>query len=152
GAHPPNTATITNTFGVGSINVIKKVTGDAAARFGSGPFTLAMTCTLKDASGTRTVWDGTIKLGGGAPLHATVDNIAAAATSPTTETDDGGPSTVPTAPSGPTPVDDNQTATVTVTNSFDPAKLLVDKKVDGSGAGGAPNSFSVKVTCTANGA
>jgi hypothetical protein len=114
GAHPPNTATITNTFGVGSINVIKKVTGDGASRYGSGPFTVAMTCVLKDASGTRTVWDGTIKLGGGAPLHKTVNNIAAGATCTFTEPDNGGATTVTIDPSTPIPVDANQTATVTV--------------------------------------
>ena len=152
GTPPTNTAAITNAFGVGSINLIKEVTGAGAHWYGSGPFTLAMTCVLKDASGTRTVWDGAIKLGGGAPLHATVNNIAAGATCTITEPDDGDASTVAIDPSGPIPVDDNQTATVTVTNSFDPAKLFVDKKVDGNGAASAPNSFTVKVTCTAGGA
>jgi hypothetical protein len=152
GAHPPNTAAITNTFGVGSISVTKKVIGDAAHRYGAGPFTLAMTCTLRDASGTRTVWDGTIKLGGGAPLRATVADIAAGAKCTITEAHDGGASTVAISPSGPIPVDENKTATVTVTNSFDPAALYVDKVVDGPGAASAPSSFPVEVTCTADGA
>jgi hypothetical protein len=152
GEHPPNTATITNTFGVGSINVIKKVTGDVADRYGAGPFTLAMKCVLDDASGTRTVWDDTIKLGGDAPLHATVTDVAAGATCTITEADDGGASAVKIDPSGPIPVDEDQTATVTVTNSFDPAKLFVDKKVDGEGADTAPDSFSVEVTCSVDGA
>ncbi len=152
GTHPPNTAVITNTFGIGSIGVVKKVTGAGAERYGSGPFTLAMKCVLDDASGTRTVWDGTLKLGGGAPLHATVTNIAAGANCTIAEGDDGGASTVTIDPSGPIPVDADKTATVTVTNSFDPAKLFVDKKVDGDGAASAPGSFSVKVTCSADGA
>ncbi|HEU5266643.1 MAG TPA: DUF5979 domain-containing protein [Jatrophihabitans sp.] len=150
--HPPNTAVITNTFGVGSINVIKKVTGDVADRFGAGPFNLAMKCTLDDASGTRTVWDDTITLGGDKPLHATVTDLAAGATCRITEADDGGASAVTIDPSGPIPVDADQTATVTVTNSFDPAKLFVDKKVDGDGAATAPDSFKVEVTCSADGA
>jgi hypothetical protein len=151
GAHPPNTAVITNTFGIGSINVIKKVTGDLAGRYGAGPFTLAMKCVLDDASGTRTVWDDTITLGGDKPLHATVTNIAAGATCTITEPDKAGASTVTIDPSGPIPVDADETATVTVTNSFDPAALYVDKLVDGAGAATAPDSFEVKVTCTADG-
>jgi large repetitive protein len=151
GGHPPNTATVTNTFGVGSINVIKKVTGNDATQYGTGPFILAMKCVLDDATGSRTVWDGTIKLGGGAPLLATITDIAAGAKCTVTESETGGASTVSIDPSGPIPVDANQTATVTVTNSFDPAKLLIRKPVDGDGASSAPDSFSVKVTCSAGG-
>ena len=151
GAHPPNTATITNTFDVGSINVIKKVTGDVADRYGAGPFTVAMKCVLDDASGARTVWDDTIELGGGSPLHATVTDLAAGATCTVTEPDTAGASTVTIEPTGPIPVDANETATVTVTNSFDPAKLYVDKKLDGAGASSAPSSFTVEVTCSASG-
>ncbi len=151
GAHPPNAATVTNTFGVGSINLVKKVTGGDANQFGTGPFTLAMKCVLDDASGTRTVWDDTIKLGGGSPLQATVNDIATGATCAITEPANGGASAVQIDPSGPIPVDENQTATVTVTNSFDPGTLLVDKKVDGPGAATAPSSFSVMVTCSADG-
>jgi hypothetical protein len=141
---------ITNRFGAGSINVIKKVTGDVAHRYGSGPFTLTMTCVLDDASGTRTVWDSTIKLGGGSPLHATVTDLAAGATCTITERDDGGSSMVTIDPSGPIPVDNGKPATVTVTNAFDPGLLYVDKKVTGAGGADAPKSFSVQVSCTAD--
>ena len=152
GAHPPNTATISNTFDVGSINVIKKVTGALAQRYGAGPFTLAVSCMLKDASGTRNVWDGTIQLGGGEPLHATISDIAAGATCTVRETDTGGATTATIDPSTPIPVDANKTATVTATNAFDAGRLIVDKKIAGDGAASAPDSFSVKVTCTAGGA
>jgi hypothetical protein len=129
--NPTNTALITNTFDVGSLNVIKKVTGAMANQDGAGPFTLAVKCVLDDASGTRTVWDGTVKLGGGAPLHATITNIAAGATCTVTEPDNGGASAVSIDPSGPIPVDANATATVTVTNTF-----------DASGAGGGGSNLA----------
>jgi hypothetical protein len=151
GGDTTNTAVITNQFGVGAINVIKKVTGAVAERYGAGPFTLAMTCVLDDATGTRTVWDGTIELGGDAPLRATVTDIAAGATCTFAEPDDGGATTATIDPTGPIPVDANETATVTATNSFDPAALFVDKEVDGTGAADAPDTFSVEVTCSADG-
>ena len=127
------------------------MTGDVADPFGAGPFTVAMNCVLDDASGTRTVWDDTIQLGGGSPLHATVTDLAAGATCTVTEPDTAGASTRTISPTGPIPVDANETATVNVTNSFDPAKLYVDKKVDGDDASSAPTSFTVEVTCSAGG-
>ncbi|UUT34970.1 DUF5979 domain-containing protein [Microbacterium elymi] len=58
-----NTAVITNAFDVGAINLVKQVTGDVADVYGAGPFILALNCTLDDATGSRTVWDGTVTLG-----------------------------------------------------------------------------------------
>lgn len=40
---------------------------------------------------------------------------------------------------------------VTVTNSFDPAKVLVNKVVTGDAAAYAPDSFEVQVTCLVDG-
>ncbi|WP_354002825.1 DUF5979 domain-containing protein [Microbacterium elymi] len=68
------------------------------------------------------------------------------------ETDDGGASTVTIDPDEPISVDADQTATVTVTNSFDPAVIRVDKRVDGDAAAFAPDTFPIAVTCSADGA
>ena len=149
--HPDNTAIVTNSFAVGSVSVIKKVSGNGAARYGSGPFVLKMTCVLDDDTGTRTVWEGSITLGGGKPLSATVGNIAAGAECTIVETDAGGASSVTIDPTGPISVDANQTATITVTNSFDPAKIYVDKKVTGDAAAFAPHSFPIQVSCSSTG-
>ena len=148
--HTDNTAVVTNSFAVGSVSVVKKVTGEVAAVYGSGPFVLKMTCVLDDDTGTRTVWAGSITLGGGAPLSATVVNIAAGAECTIVESDAGGASSVTVDPTGPISVDANETATITVTNRFDPAKIYVDKKVDGDAAAFAPHSFPIQVTCSAN--
>lgn len=146
------TVTFTNSFTVGAVNLTKLVTGDAAAAFGAGPFTLSMTCTLSDASGPRTVWQGTIVLGGGNPLSATVANLATGAVCQVQEIGDGGATSSSIDPGdGTVTVGDGTTVTVTATNRFDPAQVIVDKIVTGSNTGAAPATFTVQVDCTVDG-
>lgn len=141
---------ITNGFDVGGITVEKVVTGPGAADFGAGPFTVQLVCTLDDASGSRTVWDGELMLGGGEPLTASVDDIAAGALCTATETDAGGADVSEVSPSTPTAVGAGQTIAFTVTNTFLSGALHVVKERTGDGAelyGAGP--FTVSLSCVA---
>ncbi|MHA7132793.1 DUF5979 domain-containing protein [Oerskovia turbata] len=147
GGEPANTVTVTNTFEVGEVVLAKVVDGDGAA-FGAGPFTLNLTCTLTDPSGTRAVYSGPVVLGGDEPLEATVGNLATGAECAVTEPDDGGATTVDVSP-GRVTVATGAPARVTVTNTFDVADLVVTKDVTGDGValyGGGP--FEVTLQCT----
>ncbi len=147
-----NGVVVTNAFGTGSLDLAKKVTGDAAETYGAGPFTLHVTCVLDDATGDRTVWDGDEVLGPlPTPLTATIDDIAAGAVCTVTETDDGGASSSSLDPDTPVTVGSDQTVTVTAANTFDPGVLLLTKQVTGDASAFAPASFPVEVTCTADG-
>ena len=142
-----NDALVTNTFDVGSIELSKVETGSGAPIFGGGPYVMGISCVLDDASGSRTVWDGTVSLGGDDPLTATVDDIAAGAVCDVTELEDGGATSSSVDPSQLT-VGAGVPAVVTVTNTFDVGSLVVTKVVDGDGAalyGAGP--FEVSLAC-----
>jgi uncharacterized repeat protein (TIGR01451 family)/LPXTG-motif cell wall-anchored protein len=146
-----NSAVVTNTFGDGSLHLVKEVTGDAAEIYGAGPFVLHVVCTLDDPSGERNAWTGDITLGGQNPLTADIDHLATGATCVVTETNDGGATSASIAPSEGVTIGDDTTVTVTATNSFEPGRILVDKVVGGDAASFAPDSFPIEVTCRANG-
>ena len=146
---PANSAVVTNTFPGGSVQLTKKVTGEVAAAYGAGPFTVHLTCTLTDESGTGPVYDGDIVLGGDKPLTTTVDNFAAGAECDVTETDTGGASTV-TIDHPHLTVGSGEPAEVLITNSFDPGQVILTKDITGDAAGYAPTTFDVTVTCAAN--
>ena len=146
---PANTATVTNTFAVGSVQLTKQVTGEVSATYGAGPFIVHLACTLTDDSGTRPVYDADVVLGGDQPLTGTVDNLAAGAECDVTETDAGGASTV-TIDHPHLTVGSGEPAEVVVTNSFDPGQVLLTKAITGDAAAYAPTSFDVTVTCSAD--
>ncbi|MBT0993877.1 hypothetical protein KIN34_06200 [Cellulomonas sp. DKR-3] len=142
-----NTAEVTNAFDAGDLVLTKEVTGDAA-EFGSGPFTLHVTCTLDDASGTRTTWDDDVVLGGGAPLGARVVQIATGSSCEVTETDAAGATATTIAPEEPVVIDDGtQAVAVTVTNEFRAGGLQVAKTVSGPGASLAAGPYVFDVVC-----
>ncbi|RIJ69558.1 DUF11 domain-containing protein [Nakamurella silvestris] len=148
---PADLVDVTNTYDTGTISIVKEVIGDAAQEYGAGPFTAHLTCTLDDESGSRSVWDGDLLLGGGHPLTATVENIAAGAECTVTETDSAGATSVSIAPQDPILVAGNETGTVTITNSFDIGELELVKQVSGGAAAYAPDAFEVQVDCTVDG-
>jgi hypothetical protein len=125
--------------------------------WGNGPFTITVTCSLTDASGTRAVWDQTYHLTGSDPA-VTLADVAAGATCTVTETkmvgansttitlDTASPSIEKTATfTSPT----NSIFAVVVTNEFDLSSINVTKIRDGAGAalyGAGP--FQVSLICT----
>src|SRR5690606_3647394 len=126
------TAAFTNVFAVGSLGLTKVVTGDAAADFGHGPFTLHGTCT-QEAAGPDTVYDADVILGGVLPLTTQIDDLPTGAECTVVETDTAG-ATSTTVAGAPAVVGDGTVVAVTVTNEFTSAPLTVTKQIDGDGA------------------
>ncbi|MFZ4894435.1 DUF5979 domain-containing protein [Plantibacter sp. Mn2098] len=142
-----NATTFGNVFADGSVQITKEVMGDGAAAYGQGPFTVHATCTLVDPTGTRTVWDGDLVLGGDEPLVATIDHIASGATCEITETRNGGADWT-TVSEDTVTVTDGGTAEVTIRNGFQLGALHVEKEIVGDGAalyGAGP--FEVLLSC-----
>lgn len=147
GGASTNVVAVANSFGVGSLHLLKVVDGDGGPAFGAGPFRLHVTCTLDDATGTRTTWDGTVTLGGGQPLETTIGNIASGSVCDVTEPGAGGANASTVTP-GQVTIGTGGTVTVTVTNTFDTGSIHIDKLRDGAGValyGAGP--FTVTLTC-----
>ncbi|WP_431278669.1 DUF5979 domain-containing protein [Leifsonia poae] len=147
GTDPTNSVTLVNGFGVGSLHLVKVVQGPGAVDFGAGPFRMQVTCTLDDASGVRTTWDGVVVLGGNQPLDKTITDIAAGSVCDVSEPGAGGANTSVVSPEEVT-VDSGQTVTVTATNTFLAGAIHVDKVREGPGAdlyGAGP--FTVALVC-----
>ncbi len=147
------TVTVTNTFTVGSIAVVKVVDGAGAATYGAGPFTISVVCQLDDQTGSRVVFDDDIVLGGGAPLSATIVDLPTGAACQFVEIDDHGATSSALSPAnGILVVGADTTATLTVTNSFQVGSVAVTKVVTGAGAatyGAGP--FTISATCVYEG-
>ncbi|MFD7307929.1 DUF5979 domain-containing protein [Promicromonospora sp. NPDC059942] len=144
--------TFTNQFDVGALDLVKVVDGEGAEAYGTGPFTLAVRCTLDDTGdGRRVVYDGTVTLGAAGPLTAQVPDLPTGAVCRVTEPGDGGATSTSISPRRVT-VGSGDTVEVTATNTFDLGAITVDKTVDGDGAalyGAGP--FEVTLACTFEG-
>ncbi|MFE5338754.1 DUF5979 domain-containing protein [Isoptericola sp. NPDC056578] len=147
-ADEPAEVVITNTFDVGTIQVDKELAG-LGALYGPGPFEVTLQCFYQDVE---------LTIPGGAVREFTVlepaiyEGLPVGAQCTVTETDDFGASSTTVSVDGGDPVDGNSvdvvvppaddgdptTVTVTVTNTFRTAPLLVQKVVDGDGAAFAP--------------
>lgn len=114
--------TATNTFDVGSLEIIKKVTGDGAAELGMGPFEAQVSCTYEQGEETKDVAlpnGGKVTLGKDNDYRATIDGIYAGATCKVIETKDGGADKTEIGPNGGViDIDSGETVTVTITNTF----------------------------------
>ena len=129
------TVTVTNTFTVGQIAVVKQVDGAGAALHGAGPYRFSVTCGLSDETGDREVYQGDVTLGGGAPLSMVIGNLPTGAACQILESDNAGAtSTTLTPADGIVVVGADTTATLTATNTFDVGSVAVTKLVDGAGA------------------
>ncbi|MFG3340498.1 DUF5979 domain-containing protein [Glycomyces sp. NPDC048151] len=143
-----NTATVTNAYEAGQVLLEKRVFGPGQDPIDEGPFIIDVTCTLDDASGSRVVWEGEFSLGGGQPLEARIDDVAAGATCEATETNDGGASLSVVLPRS-VAVDSGRPVTIYAVNAFGAGSLQVVKEVTGDGAelyGAGP--FEVALDCT----
>ncbi|MFC8922945.1 DUF5979 domain-containing protein [Cellulosimicrobium sp. NPDC057127] len=148
---PRNAVTLTNTYDVGVLDLLKIVDGEGAEAYGQGPFPIDVVCTFDDDGDgpgePRTVYDSTVVLGGGGPLTAQVANLPAGAECDVTETDDAGATGAVVVPSTIT-VDADEPAQVVVTNTFDVGSVEVDKELAGLGALYGPGPFEVELACT----
>lgn len=150
---PRNAVTLTNTFDVGSLHLVKEVTGDGADEFGAGPFDFDIVCTYDDDGDgpgePRTVYEDSVTLDPDGEV--TIDNLVAGSECTITEMDDAGATSSDVTPN-PVTITSGETAEVTATNVFDIGSVTVEKVVDGAGAelwGAGP--FTVEIACTYQG-
>jgi uncharacterized repeat protein (TIGR01451 family) len=133
----------------GGLRVLKKVDGVSADEVAPATFRVTIHCT---SVGENVPIPGRVRvqtLKPGTPVA--VYNLPYHATCTLTEGDNGQTSSSVLTATVQQDVGNFETATLTNTYN-DPAALFIDKKVDGAGAADAPTSFSVQVTCTADGA
>jgi uncharacterized repeat protein (TIGR01451 family) len=145
-----NSVAFANDFGVGSLTVTKALAGLAKDEdWAAGPFDIRVVCTNANANPT-TVWAQTFELSR-ASTTRTIDHLPAGSSCTITEPESNGANSV-ALPSAVTITRDT-TASATVTNTFDYARLTVSKTVttnavDGSGTATRPGPFSFSVVCT----
>ncbi len=141
--------TVTNSYGVGSVEIEKVVDGNTDAPGAAGPFVIAVTCTLVDESGTRVVYDGEVILGGPNPLAATIDDLAVGARCEFVETETSAADASSIEPADGVVVGDSTVETVTVTNTYTIGSVRVVKEVTGNPAApGAAGPFTISMVCT----
>lgn len=143
-----NIATMSNTFGSGSLRITKEVLGSGAGPVTPGPFTIEVTCTLDDPTGSRTVYEGSVVLGGGRPLDVALPNLPEGAVCTAVETGKGGATFSAIMPDTVT-IGSGTTATMHAVNVVSSGSLRIVKEVTGNGAdayGAGP--FTVSLACT----
>ncbi len=137
---------ITNDYDGGRLAVTKQVTGDAAD-YGSGPFTVEVTCGYDG----QTLFDGELSLEAGET--ETLSPIFPVGTECAFEETDAGGATV-AAPAGsvsivgPTGDDTVGLVTAVLTNRFDAGALRIEKQREGSVERYGAGPFEAQVTCT----
>ncbi|MHA7985380.1 DUF5979 domain-containing protein [Rathayibacter sp. CAU 1779] len=143
------TVAFTNTMTAGSLDLLKVVDGAGAATWGAGPFTLHVLCTYSGAD-PNIVYSNDVVLGGDDPLETTIDGVPTGAICIVTEPDAAGAQNTVIDPHVVT-IGDEDTVSVTVTNTFTIGQIVVSKKVDGPGASEHQNdTFGVHLACTWN--
>ncbi|HEY9291253.1 MAG TPA: DUF5979 domain-containing protein, partial [Microlunatus sp.] len=153
----PITVTATNDYPVGSVHLIKKVTGDAAGQVADGTeFTVQLQCTTRyggDPVPVPLPDDGVKTLTTPDDLEADYPNIPLGAECSATETGTAGATSTTIDPSGTFTVDStDQPVTLTATNEYDVAPVKIVKQITGDGADQVPDGteFDVQLTCTTN--
>lgn len=149
GAPDGDTAVVVNHYAAGTLTIAKTVDGDAAADYGTGPFTVHATCVY---DGDQTLFDGDVIVRGGETVTVpgvypagTVCSVAETATGGATGSTVDQPSVVI-----PGDIDGSmQNVTVDVTNTFSAGSVTIEKVRTGDGAatyGAGP--FTAQLTCT----
>ncbi|MEO8093702.1 MAG: DUF5979 domain-containing protein [Pseudolysinimonas sp.] len=147
-----NSAAVTNRYGVASFIVTKTPSGGAAAQFGTGPFTVHVTCTSPTGV---SAFDADVVLGVAGVWDRSIDNLQTGSTCTAVEADRG------TADAQSTTFDANDvvagnvvtvTSTnpghVTITNWYLTGSVVVTKAVTGNAGGFGVGPFTVSLACT----
>lgn len=164
---PTQVVTVTNSYDVGSLELVKESTGDALddnPQLADGPFRFRITCDLTDTSHPdgEQVYDNQIVLPrddnvDNDQLDYVIENLPTGATCEVTEPGDGGATSHTIDGSPATIGDDNaEPVTVTANNTFATGDLAVTKSVttdavDQEGEPIAYGPFEIAVSCTFNG-
>ena len=158
-AEVPVTVTVTNTFEPAGVRILKVVEGPGGDPVPPDLVYIArLTCVFDGPNGVETVYDDAVEFGVGdttvIPGPGAVTGLPVGAVCELTEIETHGASATidPAGPfvlEGPDPV----SVEVTVTNSFAPGELTVEKIVDGVGAALVPDgtTYSVSVWCELSG-
>lgn len=148
---------VTNSYSVGSIEVVKSVTGTGADAWGGtfGDFEVRLVCTLP-AADPDTVYDGTHTLTKDAPGDVwLVENLPTGASCRVTEIDDGGATESTVSPPGRFVVGDasaEEPVRIDIENEFRTGALDVLKQVAGPGAPDfSEGEYVFEVVCTYEG-
>ncbi|WP_172836211.1 DUF5979 domain-containing protein [Microlunatus soli] len=153
----PLTVTVSNDYPVGSVQVIKKLTGDGAAQVATDTeFRIQLTCTTRyggDPVPVPLPDDGVTTLTKADGLEALYNDIPLGAECQAAEIADGGATSASIEPAGTFTVDsaDPETPiTVTATNDFEVGPVQVIKEITGDGAADVPSdlTFTVQLSCT----
>lgn len=157
-----NEVAFANTYGVGSLTVTKALAGDGSARYGTGTFQMTVSCTKTGAT-TSPVWLQTFPLSAADPTRV-ITNLPAGAICTVTEPNAAGATSTTFSPQHPSisaagraTVPNGSNTTVTVTNTFDLARIAITKDVrtDAVDASGDPvyplDTYDIDVTCTFQG-
>ncbi|MCS5723817.1 DUF5979 domain-containing protein [Herbiconiux sp. CPCC 203407] len=149
---------VTNTFGLGEVEVVKTIEGSGAETYGAGPFTAVVTCTWVKDGETLTIplpGGGVVELSAENGYRAVVSGLIAGAECTIVETVTGGATSTTYSPEngsgvgGTVVVPDGSPVEATVTNTFHTGSLEIVKERVGSGVsrfGDGP--FTAQVTCT----
>ncbi|MCM3661273.1 DUF5979 domain-containing protein [Georgenia satyanarayanai] len=159
GAAQAAVVTLTNTFDLGVLEIEKIIEGDGAELFGVGPFEAQAVCTWDKEGVTLPIDlsnDGVVVLSEENGYVASIGDLIVGAECVVTETLTGGATSSAIAPEGGAvtiPANDDQgeqqTVTVTLTNTFDVTSLEVTKEVQGDlTAPGASGPFEVELVCS----
>lgn len=135
-ATDPITVTLTNTFDVGSIKIIKKRVGPGVDQLGNGPFTANIKCTL-DVDGNQSAIsfpnNGNLVLSKSNGYTATLGNVPIGAECSIAETDRGAADKTTIDNPEVTVTSDSPEAVVTITNHF--PKVPGKKELPNTGYG-----------------
>ena len=143
-----NEVEFTNVFPTGKVTITKELAGDGAELWGSGPFTVHLTCVSVDDG--RIVWDGDVVLGGSAPLTTTIDRLYVDSSCQATESGTGGATSVEVTPAGAFEVTADSATTpvvVTVTNTYDVGGLFILKLITGTEDPPEGLEFTLQAKC-----
>ncbi|QDP96805.1 DUF11 domain-containing protein [Microlunatus elymi] len=151
----PITVTATNDYPVGSVHLIKKLTGDGADQVSDDTqFTVQLTCTTRyggDPVPVPLPDDGVKTLSKANGMEADYTDIPLGAECQAKETANGGANSTTIDPAGTFAVD-SQTdpITVTATNDYQVGQVSVIKKIAGDGTDRVKptTEFTVQLTCT----
>lgn len=153
------TITATNTFDLGTLDIVKVVTGDGADLYGAGPFQAQAVCTWVRDGETVPValpGGGVVTLDASGDYRASIGSLPVGAECAVQETRTGGATSTAIDPRDGTVIipalaadGTAQSAVVTVTNTFDLTSVEVTKVVQGdTTSDGARGAFEVELVCS----
>ncbi|WP_203580891.1 DUF5979 domain-containing protein [Microbacterium hibisci] len=138
-----------NIYTVGSVAVVKTVSGPGGEAWGDGPFTASMTCTL-DGVDPNPVYEGSSEFGPGEPW--VVDGLPTGAECVVTETDNGGANESTASVTVVVGDDTEEPVEADITNVFTVGSLQVQKELEGAPANAlepaTTDVYTVSLACT----